>query len=156
MKLQPNFSWQKYEGTKENDKEQFQYQLQNQHIQVSNSINATIDDSSYFTRERMTSFTWIDGKPIWKKTFSTILTIAGVNNITHGITNMSTVVALYGSAQDAVPMSVNAIPLPYVDVSSLDNQIQLTVTPSKIVVTLGNAMWQNYLAWVTIEYTKIM
>ena len=44
MKLQPNFSWQKYEGKPEDQKQQFQYQLQTQHIVVANSVNGTIDD----------------------------------------------------------------------------------------------------------------
>jgi hypothetical protein len=153
MKLQPNFSWQKYEDNEEGEKEQFQYQLQSQHIQVANSVNATIDDASYFTRERMTAFTWIDSKPIWKKSFATTLTVAGINNIAHGISNMSTLVALYGSAQDAIPFTL-AVPLPYVDISNVANQIQLSATQSQISITLGNNTKQNYLAWVTIEYTK--
>lgn len=153
-KLQPNFSWQKYEGKPEDQKEQFQYQLQQQHIVVANSVNATIDDESFFTRERQTSFIWIDGKPIWKKTFTTTLTVAGANPINHGITGISTVIGLYGSAQDAASLTL-AVPLPYVDVSAIANQIQVTATATQIIITLGNATKQNYLAEVTIEYTKV-
>src|SRR5689334_20582789 len=86
MKLQPNFSWQKYEGEPEDQRQQFQYQLQNQHIQVANSVNATIDDESFFTRERMTSFTWTDGKAIWKKTISGTIAAPGLTTVAHGIT----------------------------------------------------------------------
>ena len=78
MKLQPNFSWQKYEGQPEQQREQFQYQLQSQHIQVANSVNTTIDDESYWTRERMTAFTWIDGSAIWTKTITGTI-VAGVS-----------------------------------------------------------------------------
>ena len=67
-KLQPNFSWQKYEGQPEDQKQQFQYQLQTQHIQVANSVNTIIDDESFFLRERQTSFAWVNNNAIWTLT----------------------------------------------------------------------------------------
>lgn len=154
-KLQPNFSWQKYEGKPEDEREQFQHQLQRMHIVIANTTNATIDDVSFFAKERQTSFTWLDNKPIYTKTFTATLTIAGVNNIAHGITGIKTVIGLFGSAQDAATGFSKAIPLPYVDTSSVSNQISLSVDPTNIVITLGNTTWQNYLAEVTIQYTKV-
>lgn len=154
MKLQPNFSWQKYEGKPEDQKEQFQYQLQQQHIQVANSVNATIDDESFFTRERMTAFTWMDNKPIWKKTFQITLSIVGANIITHNISSIETVIALYGTAQDAIPLATSSLSLPYVNLAATANQIEIFATPTTIQITLGNATWQNYIAFITIEYTK--
>lgn len=155
MKLQPNFSWQKYEGKEENQKQQFQYQLQQQHIQVSNTTNATIDDASYWTRERMTAFTWVDGKAIWTKTLTTTLTVAANNPVPHGITGIDRVVGLHGVTQDAVPLATLGLPLPYVDVTAAD-PIVLSVDPTNINITLvvGSA-WVGYVAQVTIEFTKV-
>lgn len=155
MKLQPNFSWQKYVGRPEDEKQQFQYQLQQEHIVVANSVNATIDDASRWTRERQTAFQWIDGKPIYTKTFTKTLTNAGDNTIDHGITGIERVIGLYGMAQDAIPMAVQAVPIPNVDQAVPNNGIKLYVTPTQIHIVLAAATYQNYLAEVTIEYTKV-
>jgi hypothetical protein len=154
-KLQPNFSWQKYEGKPEDQKEQFQYQLQTQHIQVANSVNATIDDLSYWSRERMTSETWVDNRPIWRKTVSGTIAVApGDNAVNHGITGIRQVVNLYGTAQDATPMSAFGFPLCYVDPATPANGIGLFSTPTQVVVRTGSAAWANYIFYVTIFYTK--
>jgi hypothetical protein len=154
MKLQPNYSWQKYEGKPEDQKEQFQYQLQNQHIQVSNSVNATIDDASFFTRERMTSFTWTDGRAIWTKTISGTIVGTSSNTTAHGITNLRQLVRIYGTAQNAVPLSANAFPLPYLDPNTLANGLGLFADPTNIYVVAANNAWANYIFNVTLEYTK--
>lgn len=155
MKLQPNFSWQKYEGKPEDQKEQFQYQLQQQHITVANSINATIDDGSNFTRERQTAFSWIDGRPIWTKTIvGTITAAPGNTTIAHGITGLRTLVCLSGTAQDATPLIVNGLPIPYTDPTNPNNGIGLSLTPTSIVIRTNNATWLSYLFAVTIEFTR--
>jgi hypothetical protein len=155
-KLQPNWSWQKYEADAQDNKDQFQYQLQAMHIATANTTNATIDDASFFTRERQTSFTWIDGKPIYTKTFSLTLSVAGNNPITTAITGINQVIRLYGMAQDATPLSTFALPLPYPDGAVFANQMALYATPTQIFVVLNaGSPWVNYVAWVTIEYTKV-
>lgn len=156
MKLQPNFSWQKYEGEPESQKEQFQYQLQQQHVQVANTTNADIDDSSFWTRERGTAWTWTNGKQIYTKTITLTLTALGANAQNHGITGIVQVVWAYGIAQDAVPLSVSAVPIPTGDPSAANDGILLTVTPTQVVVTINGAAsaWQNYVAFVTLGYTK--
>jgi hypothetical protein len=154
MKLQPNFSWQKYEGVEEDQKQQFQFQLQQQHIQVSNSVNATIDDESFFDRERMTSFVWIDKKAIWKKTVTGTIAAPGITAVPHGITNIDTVVQITGSAQNAKPLSGTALPLPYVDPVLLANGLGLSMDMTNVNVNAGNAAWNGYLFSATIYFTK--
>ena len=155
MKLQPNFSWQKYEGAPEDQKQQFQYQLQQEHIVIANSINTTIDDASYFTRERLTAFTWIDGRPIYTKTITgTITTAPGTTTVSHGITGLRTLVKLSGTAQDATPLAVNGLPLPYVQPATPNDGIGVGVTPTNLNIITNSATWLNYLFAVTIEYTR--
>ena len=155
MKLQPNFSWQSYQGKDaKEEKKQLYFQLQQQHILAANAINTTIDDLSAFTTERQTSFIWIDNSLIYTKTFQFPLSIAGANPINHGIVNIATLIKASGSAQDTIPLTALAVPIPYVDVVFTANQIQLRVTSTQIIVTLGNATWQNYIASITLEYTK--
>lgn len=153
-KLQPNFSWQKYEGEPEDQKNQFQYQLQQQHIVVANSVNATIDDESYFTRERQTSFTWLDNKPIWTKTISGTIVGTAVTPYPHGITGIDTVVALTGSAQRQKPLTNIAVPLPYLDPTTLANSVGLDMDTTKIYLDAPNNAKNNFLFSVTIYYTK--
>lgn len=155
MKLQPNFSWQKYEGTPEDQKEQFQYQLQQEHIVIANSINTTIDDASYFTRERPTAFTWIDGRPIWTKTLTgTITTAPGTTTVAHNIAGIRTVVKVSGTAQDATPMAANGLPLPFVQPITPNDGIGISITPTNLVIRTNSATWLNYLFAVTIEFTR--
>lgn len=154
-KLQPNFSWQKYEGKPEDQKQQFQYQLQTQHIQVANSINTTIDDESFWTKERQTSFTWTDGRVIYTKSFTGTVTAApGVTLIPHGIVGIRQVVALVGRLQDAVPMALACLPLPFLDLVTPANSVEMYIDTGNIVIITTSAAWLNYTATITIEYTK--
>ncbi len=155
-KLQPNFSWQKYEGKPEDQKQQFQYQLQTQHIQVANSVNATIDDESYFITERQTGFAWMDGRFIWKKTFTGTVAAPSDQAISLGIMGaIRTVILIEGTIQNAVPVSTFALSLPYVDPNTLANGVGVYVTPTQLHINTGNASWNNYIYNVTIYYTKV-
>jgi|ERR1700722_729537 len=154
-KVQPNFSWQKYEGKEEDQKEQFQYQLQQNHIVLANAINATIDDESHFFTERQTSFRWVDGKPIWTKTLvSTITVIPGLTPIAHGIASIDTLVSFSGTAQDAHPIAALGLPLPYNDPVAPANGIGLLLDPTNVYVYTTNGAWLNYIVNITLEYTK--
>lgn len=159
-KLQPNFSWQKYEGKPEDQKEQFQYQLQSQHIQVSNSVNATIDDESFFTRERQTSFTWVNSQPIYTQTFATVAwTSAGtINtipmNITGGATSNFQIIGMDGTLSNGTLASSTTVPLPYLDVSSSSFDIQLLRTGQNLILTTGGTDYSNYSGFVTVYYIK--
>lgn len=153
MKLQPNYSWQKYEGDPEDKENQFQYQLQQQHIQVANSVNATIDDESFFTRERATSFTWINNKQIYTKTITGSIVAVGLNNYPHGITNIETVIAMEGAFQPTGTFS-SARPFPYVDPAAIGNCVGLFITSTDVVINNGNVAWNGHVFGVTIYYTK--
>lgn len=154
MKLAPNFQWQKYEGTEENQKYQFQFQLQKQYDQISNAVNTTVDDISYWLKERPTGLTWKDGTQIFTQTYTGTLG-AGANTIPHGIVGLSTLIEANGTTQDAVTMAISGIPLPYIDPTTLANGIGLLVTPTNIVITLANGTWVGYIYNVNLKYTKV-
>lgn len=153
-KLQPNFSWQKYEGKPEDQKQQFQYQLQSEHILVANSVNAIIDDESYFFTERQTSFAWVDGKKIYTKTITGALVGTAATPYPHGITGINTVVDVKATAQNAVPMTTVGFTLPFVDPVTPANNVGIYVNTTQIVITTGNNAFNGYTYYVTIEYTK--
>ncbi len=153
-KLQPNFSWQKYEGKEEDQKQQFQYQLQSQHIQVANSVNTTIDDESFWTRERQTSFTWVDGRAIWTKTITGLLVGTAVTPYVHGITGIYTVIDITATAQNAVPMTTVGFTLPFVDPVTPANNVGLYIDNTQIVITTVSNAFNGYTFYATIKYTK--
>jgi len=151
MKLQPNYSYQKYEAEEMDEKTQFQNQLQTEHIQVANAINATIDDSSYWTRERQTAFTWVDGSPIYTRTLTGL--IVGSADTSHdlGVT-MKTLVSLTGTAQDTVPMTAMGITLPYINAAG--NDVGLYATPTTVHINAFDGTWNGYTFYITVKYTK--
>lgn len=156
MKLQPNFSWQKYEGKPEDQKEQFQYQLQQQHVQVANSVNATIDDESYFTRERMTAFTWVNSKPIWTKTIATATwaAVGTSNTIPLGITGDFTVVKFECFISNGALSTSNTLSLPHIDVAVAANEISIARLATNIVITSGGTDYSAYSGYVTVYFIK--
>ncbi len=156
MKLQPNFSWQKYEGQPEDQKQQFQYQLQNQHIQVSNSVNATIDDESFWTRERMTAFTWVNGKAIWTKTLATQpwTAVGTINTIPLGIKGDFTVINIVCCISDGTLSTSNTLLLPNLDVAVAANNVSITRTGTNIIITSGGTDRSAYSGYVTVYFIK--
>lgn len=157
MKLQPNFSWQKYEGKSEDQKEQFQYQLQSQHIQVANSVNATIDDESFFTRERQTAFTWVvDNKPIWKKTIATSdwTAVGTVNTIPLAVSGPFTVINMVCCISDGNEAASNTLLLPHIDVTVAANEISIVRNGTNIILSSAGTDRSAYSGYVTIYFIK--
>ena len=155
-KLQPNFSWQKYEGTEETQKEQFQYQLQSQHILVSNAVNATIDDESFFTRERQTSFTWVNNRPIWTKSLPTSAwTMVGtINTIPLGIAGNFTVIDMVCCLSNGTLSSSDTVLLPHVDVTVAANEISIVRNGTNIVITTGGTDYSAFSGYVSVYFVK--
>ena len=156
MRLQPNFSWQKYEGAPEDQKEQFQYQLQNQHVQVSNSVNGIIDDDSFWTKERRVTFTWIDrSKPLYTKSLATgPLPVVGSIFIPTGIVGPFTVVYMQCCVSDGALAISNTLNLPHLDVLVAANSIEFVRNGTDIVITTGGTDRSAYSGYVTIYYIK--
>ncbi len=155
MKLQPNFSWQKYEGQPEDQRQQFQFQLQQQHILVANALNATIDDESYFLRERMTAFTWINNKPIWTKTLPTVAWVGGtVNTIPLGITGNFTVIDMQCCLSDGDLSSSSTLLLPNLDVTTAANEISIIRVGTDIILTSGGTNRSAFSGFVTVYFIK--
>ena len=147
MKLQPEFSFQKYESNKEDQSQQFQYQLQQEHIQVSNTTNSTIDDLSFWPRERMTSFTWVNSKPIFTKTVALVAwTVGGtVNTFSLGITEAFTIINSICYVSDGT----TSMPIP-------NDTINLTITnavPGTATITAGVDM-SAFTGFLTVFYIK--
>lgn len=183
-KLQPNFSFKydespvtrKYSGDKgivsgppkdsggflggnnpsalSQDVTRFQFELAQEHILVANTTNATIDDMSYFTRSRQTSFTWINGRAIYTITVPTGALSAGATTIATGISGNFLVVGLSGSVSNGLMSSSFTLPLPYLDVAVAANSIGLLRSGTDIVITSGGTNYSAYSGYVTLYYIQ--
>lgn len=156
MKLQPNFSYQKYESKPEDAAEQFQHQLMREHILVANSINATIDDISFWTTERETSRTWVDGRRIW--TVSVPLTTWGgggtTNAVTLPIAGDFTVIDIQCAISNGVLSTSTTVNIPHVDVSVAANEIMIVRNGLTVNITSGGTNYSTYMGYVTVYYVK--
>lgn len=152
MKLQPNFSWQKYQEDQEDQANQFQKQLQQEHILVANAVNSTIDDLSYFTKERATSEAWIDNTQVYKQTFQALVSAFP---LTHGIAGFGTLIQAFGSVQDTIPLTAVSYPVCFVDPTTTTNSIGMNVTATQIVLLTNGGLYSTYTASITILYTKV-
>jgi|ERR1700690_78099 len=155
-KLQPNFSWQKYEGKPEDQKEQFQYQLQQEHIVVANAVNATISDLSFFTTERQTSFAWVNGKYIFTKTIATpAWTAAGtIDTIPLGIAGNFSVIDWTCWISNGTLASSTTLLLPNVDVAVAANEISIVRNGTNVILTSGGTDYSAYTGYLTVYYIK--
>lgn len=167
MKLPPNFTIQKFTGDPRDKDEQLYFQIQQMYIQIANSQNAEIDDSSFFLKERKTSDIWIDGKAIYTYTVATGALNAGTTPVALGIkpgpTNYFNLIRLTGAISNGTTNYTSTyLPLPYTDGTLDANEITLKIvgsgTSAAPVLTLniisGGTNYATYSGYVTVYYTK--
>lgn len=154
MKLPPNFSWQKYQNAEQDSKEQFQFQLQQMYILIANTANSTIDDASFFTRERQTSDTWVDGKAIWQVSVATGALNAGTTAVTLPITGNFSVKRIQCCVSDGTLSTSNTLNLPHIDTAVAANEISIQRNGLTVNITSGGTNRAAYSGYVTVWYTK--
>jgi hypothetical protein len=78
---------------------------------------------------------YLEGQPRKQQTLRQLYIFSGAGTIPHGITTADTggFTKIYGTFTDGT----NWYPLPYVDVLSSTNQVNVIVTPTDIVITAG-------------------
>lgn len=158
MKLPPNFTLQKFTGDPRDKDEQLLFQIQQLYIQIANSQNSSIDDASYFLKERVTSDIWIDGKHVWTYTVATGALNAGTTAVTLGITAGPTgyldVFKIDAVVSNGMTTASNSLPLPYLDVTTAANSIQLVRNGLTVNIISGGTNYAAYSGYVTVYYTK--
>lgn len=106
--------------------------------------------TDYSTTEQNTGCLWIDGKTIYRKFISLgSLPNATPGSVTHGISNLSTVVSLDGFATNGIVF----LPLPLARYNNFASQIGLYADTTNIVVEPGNDR-TAYTGYVVLKYTK--
>ena len=118
---------------------------------TSTNIDWSTMPGSYSTTEQKTPFTWIDGKPIYKKTFSFTLANAESTTVNHGISNFGLLIRFEGAA---VSSRTKNVPIPRTLID-LNYQIGIEgVTTTSFEVDVGANGPRGKQAYVTLWYTK--
>lgn len=111
---------------------------------------------NYSTTEVDTGFTWIDGKPIYKKTINTGQIPSGASTVTFDISglNLDKLIKLEGRCMD--PTSGNCRVMPNV-ARTLEDMIRIDIQSKNTlrIITAANSDWSGYSeSTVTLWYTK--
>lgn len=106
---------------------------------------------NYSTSEVNTGATWINGKPIYKKTFSFILADAESTTINHGISNFGLLIKFEGTV---VQSSAKNVPIPRTLIDT-NYQVGLEgVTTTSFEIDVGSSGPKGKQAYITLWYTK--
>lgn len=125
------------------------------------STDTTIDleNSSYSTSEVKTSATWIDGKPIYKKTFVVSIPSSG-NTVAfqHGISNLSFFVKTEGVAIGSNGTTARFLPDFYIDNDNISGVFGCaiyggSVSSGSVDITYGS-WYRGGTVYATLYYTK--
>lgn len=109
--------------------------------------------SNFSTSEVKTAYTWIDGKPIYKKTIDVApLPNNTAKNVAHNITDLGSIVQLNGIAY--APDKAQIMALPFMNVGTLGFGVGLQATTTNITVETGFNRSSFTTAYAHIYYTK--
>lgn len=113
-----------------------------------------VDDWNYSTTEQKTGGTWIDGKPIYKKTFSFTTNGSSASTaVQHGISNLDVIVDYNGMLKQS---STQRQPIPRVvaDNNSGYNIGVGDISNTQFTLLVGTSVAKGVQAYVTLWYTK--
>lgn len=106
---------------------------------------------NYSTTEQNTGATWIDGKPIYKKTIDFgSLPNNSTKNVAHGISNLGDVIDIRGTAKTS--WGTYQLPLVF---SGQDVNYITNVSVNATNISMSNSADRSgFTAYVTLYYTK--
>ena len=110
--------------------------------------------TTYSTEEVKTGGTWIDGKPIYKKTIQFTTSATGKHSIKHNISNLDTIIEGKGSSKGSAgtfyifPMSCAVDNVPAYSISIQD------VDKTYMYFFRGTNVTGTVISYITLYYTK--
>lgn len=110
--------------------------------------------NDYSTEEVKTGETWIDGKPIYKKTIQFTTSATGKHSIKHNISNLDTIIEGKGSSKGSsgtfyiFPMSCAVDNVPAYSISIQD------VDKTYMYFFRGTNVTGTVISYITLYYTK--
>lgn len=105
------------------------------YIDIANAVNQRTIGIFPTNVSAITGESWFVLNNQRQQTFRRVYLVTGPGNIAHGLNlaNIAAITRIYGTFTDGV----NWLPLPWVDVVSATNQINLYVDPTNIIITSG-------------------
>jgi hypothetical protein len=105
------------------------------YVDIANAVNSRTIGLFSTTRPAITGEEWFYFQNQKQQTFRQLYTFTAAGSIAHGINfaNIAGFSRIYGTFTNGT----NWYPLPYVDVVSATNQVNVIVTPTNIVITAG-------------------
>lgn len=108
----------------------------------------TIDYDLYSTTE-LRCGTWIDGKPIYRKTVKlNNIQVSNQSTASHGIANIDTVIGVKAVYYDGTN---GGMPYP---MTTLDGKFLNIAVTASVIQWRGTATFSGHIHYITIEYTK--
>lgn len=118
------------------DLQSLQVELDKSYIDIANNVNARTLGTFGPSKPLVTGESWfMNGEANKKQTLRQVYRLTATGNVPHGL-NLSQIggfTRIYGQFTDGTIW----YPLPYVDVTNVNNQISIKVTGSNIVITPG-------------------
>lgn len=118
------------------DPKELAVELSKSYLDIANQVNSRTIGIFGNRSAIITSESWfLNGQGAKQSTLRNVYTFTAAGSIPHGI-NTSSITGftrIYGSFTDGT----NFYPLPYVDAIAANNQIQVVITPTNIVITAG-------------------
>lgn len=126
---------------------------------TSTNIDWSTMPGSYSTTEQKTPFTWIDGKPIYKKTFVVSIPSSGsVVSFQHGINNLSFYVKAEGVAVTTSGVTMRFLPDFYIENDNVNGMFGCAIyggsTASSSIDIAYGSFYRGGTVYATIWYTK--
>jgi len=105
------------------------------YVDIANAVNARTIGVFSTNLPAITGEAWFYNKNEKQQTLRKLFTFTAAGNIAHNInfTNIAGFSRIYGTFTNGT----NWYPLPYVDVTAANNQVNVIVTPTNIVITAG-------------------
>ena len=117
------------------DSQPLSVELSKTYVDLANFVNARVIGIFPINRPAITGEQWFYNENRKQQTLRQLYTFTSAGNIAHGINtaNIAGFTRIYGTFTNGT----NFYPLPYVDVTAANNQINVIVTPTNIVITAG-------------------
>lgn len=110
-------------------------EIDRSYVDIANAVNQRTIGLFPVARPAITGESWFTSKNQRQQTLRQVYTFTAAGNIAHGInfSNLTSFTRIYGTFTNGT----NWYPLPYVDVANANNQVNVYVSPTNIVITSG-------------------
>ncbi len=114
---------------------------------VAGTIAKKLKDANTYSTDEVVIGTWIDGKPVYEKTFS--LSTQNIE-VAHGISNLKSVVSIDGAIANGTG---SFLALSFSNPDAPSQAFGVIVTTSNIRIRTNNA-YNSGISYIIVRYTK--